>query len=1119
MKNKLLKTIYMLSKYALYGFVLQLLFLNFGLPIQAKGQYKKIEKVTISLSQETLTVDQFFKEVQAQTPFVFSFDSKKINRNVRLNFERTKGTVEDFLVEASQQSMLSFRQINHNIDVLKDDKAEVAVADADDAVTVTGKVTDEKGDPLPGVTVSVPGTTIGTATDLDGQYSLSVPEGSTLVFSFIGFETQTIAVGGRSVIDVVLKEDMASLDEVVVVGYGEQKKATITGSIATVGGEKLAAVPSINYSNTLAGRIPGLTAVTRTGEPGGDAATLRIRGANTLGNNSPLIVVDGIANRGLDRLNPTDIESITVLKDASAAIYGAQAANGVILITTKRGNVGAPEVTAEFNQGWATPTMLPKMADARTYATMLNEVSQYNGQQPVFTPEEIQKFGDGSDIWRYPNTDWFEETLKPSAHQRTGNLSVRGGSENMNYFVSVGGNFQDGIYINSATKYSQVNFRANLDGKISENIRMSFDVAGRQENRNYPTRSAGSIFSFLMRGKPTLHAYWPNGLNGPDIEYGDNPVVITTDQTGYDKDKIFDLNSRMNLDITLPWVKGLSVTGNVAVDKTFQNNKLWQTPWYLYTWDGVTFNDSNEPHLVRGQRGFSDPRLRQTGTETQRITVNGLINYSRTFSEIHNVSLLVGSERISGESMNFGGFRRYFISTAVDQLFAGGELEQSAFGSATKNARLNYFGRANYDFLGKYLFEFVFRYDGSYIFPTEGRYGFFPGVSAGWVMSEENFLKNKISWINFLKIRGSWGQTGNDRIEAFQYLTSYGFGSTNYVFNESWEDKTLSELRIANPNITWEVANQSNIGLDGQFFNGRFTVAADYFYNLRTNILWQRSASVPYTSGLTLPRENIGEVVNQGVELALGYEGNLGELSYSLSVNGGYQQNKIKFWDETPGAPEWQRSTGSPMNTTLVYKAIGVFKDQAAVDAYPSWVGARPGDIIFEDINNDGVIDGLDRIRTQKTDLPTFQGGLNIDLRYKNFYSNIFFQGATGAQRNMYYEFQGEGGNYRQSDAEGRWTEENPTATKPRAWNRYAEYWRNYSNTYWLEDSDYLRLKNLVVGYNFSNPVLGDAKINVYFSGMNLFTWSTIEDHDPESTSNTAYPLNKVYNLGVVLNF
>jgi TonB-linked SusC/RagA family outer membrane protein len=986
-------------------------------------------------------------------------------------------------------------------------------------VTVTGKVTDEKGDPLPGVTVSVPGTTIGTATDLDGEYSLTVAEGSTLVFSFIGFESQTIALGGRSTIDIVLKEDMASLEEVVVVGYGEQKRATITGSIATVGGDKLAAVPAINYSNTLAGRIPGLTAVTRTGEPGGDAATLRIRGANTLGNNSPLIVVDGIANRGLDRLNPTDIESITVLKDASAAIYGAQAANGVILITTKRGNIGAPEVTAEFNQGWAMPTMLPKMADAQTYATMLNEVSQYNGQAPVYTAEEVQKFGDGSDIWRYPNTNWFEETLKPSTQQRTGNLSVRGGSENMNYFVSVGGNFQDGIYINSATKYSQVNFRANLDGKISENIKMSFDVAGRQENRNYPTRSASSIFSFLMRGKPTLHAYWPNGLNGPDIEYGDNPVVITTDQTGYDKDKIFDLNSRMNLDITLPWIKGLSITGNIAVDKTFQNNKLWQTPWYLYTWDGVTYNENNEPHLVRGQRGYSDPRLRQTGTETQRVTINGLINYNRSFNDTHHLSLLVGSERISGESMNFGGFRRYFISTAVDQLFAGGELEQAAFGSATKNARLNYFGRANYDFLGKYLFEFVFRYDGSYIFPAEGRYGFFPGVSAGWVMTEENFLKNKVSWINFLKIRGSWGQTGNDRIEPFQFLTSYGFGSTNYVFNESWEDKTLSELRIANPNITWEVANQSNIGIDGQFFNGRFTVAADYFYNLRTNILWQRSASVPYTSGLTLPRENIGEVVNQGVELALGYSNTAGQLSYTVSVNGGYQQNEIKFWDETPGAPEWQRSTGSPMNTTLVYKAIGVFKDQAAVDAYPSWVGARPGDIIFEDVNQDGVIDGLDRVRIQKTDLPTFQGGLNIDLRYKNFYSNIFFQGATGAQRNMYYEFQGEGGNYRMADAEGRWTEENPTATKPRAWNRYAEYWRNYSNTYWLVDSDYLRLKNLVVGYNFSNPFFGNARLNVYVSGMNLFTWTTIEDHDPESTSNTAYPLNKVYNVGAVLSF
>lgn len=986
-------------------------------------------------------------------------------------------------------------------------------------VTVSGTVKDTQGEPIPGATVSLPGTTIGTATDLDGRYALSVPEGSTLVFSFIGFETQRIAVGDKSIIDVVLKEDMASLDEVVVVGYGTQKKATITGSISTVEGKDLAAVPSINFSNTLTGRIPGLTAVTRTGEPGGDATTLRIRGANTLGNNAPLVVVDGIANRSLDRLNASDIESITVLKDASAAIYGAQAANGVILITTKRGKSGAPEVSIELNQGWSMPTMLPKMADAATYATMLNEINQYNGQPDVYDAEEIQKFRDGSDPWKYPNTDWFAETLKPSAQQRTGNLSVRGGSDNMTYFVSLGGNFQDGIYINSATNYSQANFRANLDGKISENIRMSFDVAGTQENRNYPTRSAGSIFAFLMRGKPDLHAYWPNGLNGPDIEYGDNPVVITTDQTGYDRDKIFNLDTRMTVDVSIPWVEGLSLSGNASMDQTFQNNKLWQTPWYLYTWDKVTYNENNEPHLVKGQRGYSDPRLTQRGDNTQRISLNGLITYTRSFADKHNVNLLVGSEKITGESMNFGGFRRYFISTAVDQMFAGGELEQSAFGSATQHARLNYFGRVNYDFVGKYLFEFVWRYDGSYIFPDAGRFGFFPGFSAGWVLSEENFLKEKVSWLNFLKVRGSWGQTGNDRIEPYQYLTSYGFGSTNYVFNENWEEKTLSELRIANPNITWEVANQSNIGFDAQLLNGKLSLAGDYFYNLRTNILWQRSASVPNTSGLTLPRENIGEVVNQGVEFQVGYGDAVGGLSYTVSVNGGYQENNIKFWDETPGAPEWQRSTGSPMNTNLVYKAIGIFEDQAAVDAYPSWVGARPGDVIFEDVNQDGVIDGLDRVRTQKTDIPTFQGGLNIDLRYKKFYTTIFFQGATGAQRNMFYMMQGEAGNFRASDAEGRWTVENPSSSKPRTWNRYSEYWRNYDNTYWLEDNDYLRLKNLVVGYNFEIPALGVKQVNVYFSGMNLFTMSSIKDHDPESSSNTAYPLNKVYNLGLSFSF
>lgn len=475
--------------------------------------------------------------------------------------------------------------------------------------------------------------------------------------------------------------------------------------------------------------------------------------------------------------------------------------------------------------------------------------------------------------------------------------------------------------------------------------------------------------------------------------------------------------------------------------------------------------------------------------------------------------------------MEFMAFRKYFVSTAIDELFAGGDAEKTNSGASSSEARMNYFGRFNYDFQSKYLFEFVWRYDGSFIFPADKRFGFFPGVSLGWRISEENFWTGLKPVIDYFKIRGSWGQTGNDRIDTYQFLSSYGFAtgtSSIYTFNHDVESKILNELRIPNLNVTWEVANQSNIGFDGSMFDNSVSFTADYFYNKRTNILWYRNASVPTSSGLSLPRENIGEVANQGFEFQVSYHNNLGELYFELGANFNYNKNKILFWDETPGIPEYQQSTGRPMNADLYYKAIGIFKDQAAVDAYPHWSGARPGDVIFEDVNDDGAIDGLDRVRIGKTDLPTHTGGFNIDLNYKNFYASVFLQWATGAVRYDYYQMQGEVGNFLKRDVEGRWTEDNPNASKPRIWNRYSEYWRNYQNTYWLQDSDYLRLKNLEFGYTVPENICSKVSLKgarIYFTGLNLLTFTKIEDFDPETTSATAYPLNKVYNLGVTLTF
>jgi len=1000
------------------------------------------------------------------------------------------------------------------------------VTDDFQQVSVRGVVTDAStNEPMAGVNIMVKGTSLGSISGANGEYSLpsAIDNNAVLVFSFIGYITQEVDVSGRTVINVSITPEVRGLDEVVVIGYGTAKRATLTGSVAAVEGAKLTTAPSINITNTLAGRLPGLVAVTRSGEPGADNAMLRIRGANTLGDNSPLIVVDGIANRRLIGIDPADIETISILKDASAAIYGAQAANGVILITTKRGSTGKPQITVTANQGISMPTVLPEMADAPTYAQMVNEVHSYRGRPPQYTEDEIQKFRDGSDPWLYPNTDWFAETYKRITLQNNINFLLDGGSEKIKYFFSAGYKYQDGNYKNSGTNYKQFNFRSNIDGEITDNIKLSIDISGRQENRNYPTRSSGTIFGSCLRSFPTMPAYWPNGLPGPDIERGENPVVMATSETGYDRSKLYTMESNMRLNINIPWIKGLSLTGNASIDKSFGNNKLWQTPYYLYGWDRVSYDDKNQPLLIKAPKYYSEPRLRQSMSEGLRTTLNALINYEHTFSGSHAVKILAGIEGVESNSMNFWAFRRYYISTVAQELFAGGADEKNNDGSSGESARMNYFGRINYNFMEKYMAEFVWRYDGSYMFPKEGRFGFFPGVSLGWRISEEEFWQNNVAFINYFKLRGSWGQTGNDRIEEFQYLSTYGF-TTPYVFDNNIEVKTLREQRIPNTEITWEVANQTNIGFDSRFLNDKITFSADYFYNLRSKILWQRNASVPVSTGLTLPRENIGKVLNQGFEFEVGYNNTSGAFNYQVSLNGAYQKNKIKFWDETPGVPDYQKSTGYPMGSRLLYQAIGIFRDEAALDSYPHWAGAQPGDIIFEDVNKDGEIDGLDMKMNYKTDLPRFTGGIDINLGYKNFYANLLFQGAAGAVT-IHYTNSGLFGNYLKQDAVGRWTEDNPDASKPRAWNFSDEYWMedyNINNTYFLKSTDYLRLKNAEIGYNMPasiNKRLGIKACRIYINGLNVLTLTKLLDYDPETNSYAGYPPIKVFNAGISLTF
>lgn len=1092
----------------------------------------------ITLSEKEAPIAKIFKKITEQSGYGFFVSRSMLKETNPVNIQ-----VKNVDISVALKAIFKDQPIDYRIEDNSVIVSRKPVALFENLIgqfqknDIKGKVVDSVGNPLAGANIAVKGTNKRFVTNEKGEFIISdIPEaGAVLVVTYLGSSAQEVFVNKntKSPLVISLKSSPAQLQEVTVVsvGYGTAKKATLTGAIVSIKGADLEKSPAMNLSNSFAGRIPGVTAVTRSGEPGNDGSTLLIRGSNTLNDNTPLVIVDGIAGRQLDRIDPADIENVTVLKDASAAIYGARAANGVIMITTKRGTTGKPTINFSYDQGFVHPTVIPKMADAATYAQMVNEIEQYRGKEVVYSAEDIQKYKDGSDPWGHPNTDWFKAVYKPISVQRNGHLSLRGGSEAIRYLASAGYRYQDAIYRNSATNYSQGNFRVNLDTKVSKSIKLSVDLAGRQENRNYPTLSSDDIYSSTMRGKPTIAANWPNGLPGPDIERGANPVVMATNKTGYDKDIRYVLESNAKLEITIPWVKGLSVTSNASIDKLVDNHKLWQTPWYLYYWDGQTYGTDGLPELTKSLRGYATPQLRQDFSNGNRTTLNGFINYNTSISESHNIKAMIGVERMVGDSLNFYAARRNYISSAVDQLFAGGDgINQTNGGAASVDARLNYFGRLNYNYKEKYLAEFVFRYDGSYIFPANGKqFGFFPGVSLGWIISEERFWKDNLSFFDNLKIRGSWGRTGNDRIAPYQYLQGYayqgnGTTSTTYIFNQNEENKAINENRIANPNVTWEIANQSNIGIDGKMLNGRVFFSADYFYNLRTNILAYRNASVPSSTGLTLPRQNIGEVANRGFEFQVGTSAKAGELAYTISVNGGYQKNKIVFWDEVPGAPVYQQSTGHPMNTSLYYQAIGIFKDQNAVDNYPHWANARPGDIIFKDVNNDGQIDGLDQVRSDKNDLPTFTGGLNLDLQYKNFYASILIQGATGAMRKQ-FTFSGASGNFLQDDAQGRWTPENPGATKPRTWNFAEEYWMkqyDINNTYFLRNSNYVRLKNVEIGYNFPASLLshiGVSGLKIYLGGLNLVTWTKLKNYDPESSSDNPYPSNKVVNAGINLTF
>ncbi len=1001
-------------------------------------------------------------------------------------------------------------------------------------ITVSGVVKDSENEVLTGVIVYVKGqatTNMSSAmTDVDGRYTLNVPEDAVLIASLLGFEDQEQAVGGRQTIDFVLTTEATFLSDAVVVGYGTQSKLTLTGSVTQTSGRELTKNSGVNISQGLAGRLSGVIISNRTGEPGKDDATMFIRGRSTLGDNSPLIVIDGVprSNEEFSRLSGDEIESVNVLKDASGAIYGARSANGVILVTTKRGQFNeGTTVTFNYDLGLQQPTRLVEMADAVLYTNAYNAELAITGAAPVYNETQLAHYRDGDDLINYPNTNWFDEIIKPVSLQHKYGVNFSGGGKNVAYFVELNGQYQDGIYKKSATNYDQYNIRTNIDIKVTEALKLGVNLNARQQHKNYsafPSDSYG-IFYIATRLKPTGAAYYPNGY----LRGGSNPAVLVQDLTGYDRTTINTINTTFTMNWDLASItKGLSVNGTLAYDVIGNFQKNWQKNWQYWSYDEVT-----ETYEEKTASYWSTPVLHEYQKNSGKTTVNVNLNYDRDFGGHHFTGLL-GFEQASYRLDYFRAGINKYDSDILDEFFAGSADKNwySIGGYATETARRSYFTRIGYDWKSRYMFQFIGRLDGSENFPSDKRWGFFPGVSLGWRLSEESFMKENAPWLTNLKLRASYGQQGNDQVDAFQYMTTYEYTSLS-SYKLRLDDKDVSFIipgKVPNQSITWEVAETWNLGLDGSVNNGLFGWELEYFSTERSNILCTRNASIPYYTGLTnsLPDENIGIVTNKGFELQLHHENKISanDFAYHLSGNFMFARNRIKYMDETPWGEghEYMNLTGHPMGAQLYYQAIGINKSQEDLEKYPQMSGATLGDFIFEDLDGDGKITSYDRKRCDLTSVPEIVYGLTFDGHWKNLDFSVLLQGQARAR--FYYAplMDPLSGNVEKEAAEKAWTLTNTDSNYPRLGSNVSNGGVN-SSSFYYRDASFLRLKNVEIGYNLANTNLTNKlhikNLRFYIAGYNLLTFSPLKNVDPETSDESyqTYPQMRIFNTGVKLTF
>ena len=1000
-------------------------------------------------------------------------------------------------------------------------------------MTITGNVNAEDGKPMPGVSVHLKESFITTTTNDQGSYSITFPakNSGVLVFTNIGYAEKEVNINNSTTsLNIRLLVIDKALDEVVIVGYGKQKKATLTGSVTQISSEELKQSTSVNISNALAGRMPGVITNNRSGEPGADGSSILIRGAGTTGNTSPLFVIDGVANRsGFERLNPNDIESISILKDASAAIYGAQAANGVILVTTKRGKTGKPAISYDANYGLSQPTRVPRLVSSYEYAIFRNEKDlRQNAGSPTFSPEQIQKYKDGSDPINYPNTNWYDEVLKPLTPQTQHSISVGGGSERAKYFMSGGYTYQDAFYKKSATNYKQYNLRLNLDAQVTKLFKLSLDIVGRSENRRYPPAGSDGIFLSVLGSYPGLSPFYPNGLPVAGIE-GPNPLQMAQGYDGYRKAANNSAQTLASFELKLPFItQGLSISGFAAHDFAFYNGKSFTRPFDLYRYDSTSNEYNNVRSILLG-----DPSISQDYGASLLKTYHLKLNYDRRFGD-HHINSFIAAEQSDYYNEGINASRSALVSSQIDQLFAftNDATRNTNGSSADQNARRNFFGRINYSFKDKYLAEFVFRRDGSFNFPPGKQYGNFPGFSIGWVASEEKFIKEALPFVSFLKLRGSWSQLGNDRIAQYQYLARYTvadpFNYQTYFLgndeNPGYAPGLLPGV-APNPNVTWETEKMKNIALEASILKGKLDFSVEYYTARRDKLLAPRNASIPATAGLTLPDENIGRVDRSGIELTLGHKGMIGkDVTYFVSGNFTKTHSTIAFIDESPNVKEWQKRQGYQLGSWLVYKTDGIFNTPEELNATPAKLpGSKVGDIKYIDYDKSGGINANDQVRIYESPTPLIIYGFRMGADYKGLSLNLLWQGQAKASQVILP--QANNGEFIPPKwlYDGRWTTDNPNATLPGSFDRTYGI-NNRASDFWLQDMSFLKLKSAELSYTFKSDRLKNAGITnlrLYLNGFNLFSIDKVKHYDPETVSYTGayYPQTRIYTLGLNLSF